>query len=316
MANEVTSFEVQGNEYDVNPHLTFDTTPTVGSSNPVTSNGIALAVQSAAIGTDISVGRKDGTPVGYCSISYGTNNTSAGDYSIVFGKENRAYSRYNIISGEGNEAYDDGDGIYRWSSGSSGHDAIFGMYNTADGGRNVVVGQHNKLGFYRQNVPSYSPKGSADNDIYIGYIDLAQKKVYYDPEHTSEIILPSKYYAESSSVYIVDLTNNETQNVGDIYYRYRLYTKSAWLFKKMDPVSVQLVDRSYNHQFLYKGVCYYNQSSDKNYSDSAMTVEIPFNNATAYGIYFDANSQKFISCTKSFSATFFALIGNPASRTA
>ena len=63
MANKVNSFQVGGDTYGIIPDLTFDNYPTEGSSNPVTSDGIAKAVQGAAVGTDISVGRTPGSDI-------------------------------------------------------------------------------------------------------------------------------------------------------------------------------------------------------------------------------------------------------------
>jgi hypothetical protein len=99
MAGRVTSFNVQGEDYRVGADLQFDSTPTLGSTNPVTSNGIAVALSAVSIGDNISYGRTAGTPIGYCSISYGDNNTATNDYGIVFGARNVVTSSGTIVSG-------------------------------------------------------------------------------------------------------------------------------------------------------------------------------------------------------------------------
>ena len=152
MANtKVTSFSVQGNRYGLEPDLTFDITPTAGSTNPVTSNGIYMAISAAAIGTDISVGRTDGSQIGYCSIAYGSNIIASADYSIVFGKDNKCFSQYSIVSGSANNSYG-----YNSNTGEnfSSSNIVFGRNSTVCGNFNGSIGDYNKLGTsIRSDVP-------------------------------------------------------------------------------------------------------------------------------------------------------------------
>lgn len=285
MANEVTSFEVQGNEYDVNPHLTFDSTPTVGSSNPVTSNGIALAVQSAAIGTDISVGRTAGTPVGYCSIAYGENNTASGDYSIVFGKNNKSLSIGNIISGELNTSYD----MYN---------AIFGMRNSNNGYASLVSGYGNIVGLKIQEITesSYPDYEHGDGLVYIGYVNPSTNKIYYDEQMTSEITIDRRY--SSDEFYFVDKRTYNNQRPGDVYLYSRDVYQSGVVFtaKKLRPEYANFTNYCRSLTYCFKGACYFNAATDKIYSDAAMEHEITGSTLEAHNrpLYFDIVDGSFI----------------------
>lgn len=290
MANEVTSFQVQGNKYSVKADLTFDNTPTIGSSNPVTSNGIALAVQGAAVGTDISVGRSDGTPIGYCSIAYGTNNVSAGDYNIVFGTDNISVTdddnsnAGNIISGKSIQS-------------QSGFENILsGMSHTHFGKWDVVLGQNHNVGtgIKYASINSPSPSWFVKQEIYFGYVDIQNRAIYYDVNHQNRIDVVIQ--GSTGSTYFVDLTDVGDRKPGDIYRytkdvngRVTVYSLSGKLLRPY----ITFTDWWNNSTFFYKGTCYYDNANDINYTDSTKTSQIY--SYSCYDVYFDTNRQEFIA---------------------
>lgn len=288
MANEVTSFQVQGSKYSVKADLTFDDTPTIGSSNPVTSNGIALAVQGAAVGTDISVGRSGGTPIGYCSIAYGTNNVAAGDYGIVFGKDNICLSDNsqsygsNLIGGGGNVLTNGRESICM-----GGNNRIRGVWN-------VAIGCYNNIGTSLSATLDTPSSENRPQPIYIGYVNLSTKKIYYDPGMTNEITVT--FYAGARETYFVDLTENGNRHAGDIYiYSYtgsgsrRVYKLSS----KAIMSYITFTDYRENSTFFYMGTCYYEAATDTNYTDSSKTTTIN-PSGRSYMAYFDTNRQEFV----------------------
>lgn len=288
MANEVTSFEVQGNEYDVNPHLTFDSTPTVGSSNPVTSNGIALAVQSAAIGTDISVGRTAGTPIGYCSIAYGTDNTASGDYSIVFGQNNKSFSRSNIICGELNVAT---------TYSANGENAIFGVGNSNNGYGCIISGTNNIVGLKIREITesSYPDYEHGDGLVYIGYVNPSTNKIYYDEQMTSEITIDRR--SNNDQFYFVDKRTYNNQQPGDVYLysRYIYQSGNVFTVKKLRPEYADFTNYCRSVPYKYMGPCYFDAANDKIYSDAEMEHQItnPYS-LSNWALYFDVIDGSFI----------------------
>ena len=287
---DVKSFQVQGNKYNVNPDLTFDNTPTHGSSNPVTSEGIATAIENQAI---MSAGRADGSQVGYRSIAYGTNNIAASDYNIVFGKDNVSYSYGSIISGEGNYSL---GALQSSGSGSSGYNIISGEWCTTTGAFNICTGQSSYIGSKIVDISSGSLPTC--QEVYIGYIDFSSKKVYYDAEHEAQIDinLPNTY----TKTYVFDLTNLPTSRTpGDVYeIQIQTYVQGQPIYKfskKILPQYVMLTDRCRNHTFLYVGPCYYKSITDKNYSDSEMTQEIPSSYKNFSMVFLDVNSGELLA---------------------
>lgn len=284
MANKVTAFQVQGNTYGVDADLTFDTTPTAGSTNPVTSNGIKVAVDGAAVGTSISVGRTDGTPIGYCSIAYGSDNIAAADYSIVFGSGNRIQSESSIASGDSNIS----------AFGKS--NLVIGDNNTLGGKHNVALGVNNSIGTTIQDVSSsdmYSP------DIYMGYFNPQVKKLYYDPEMTSEHEIT--FRNDQGTTYIVDLTNGSGRTPGTIY-EYTKYPNKNIGVVKMANQYVHLTDICHNFTYIYRGVCYYDTANDKayqNYSGGEFSGDLEdeaLSIRPQYGqIWFDLISGQFLT---------------------
>jgi len=278
MANEVTSFEVQGNNYDLKPNLTFDTTPTIGSTNPVTSNGIALAVQAAAIGTDISVGRTEDSQIGYCSIAYGEENIASGDYGIVFGQNNTATCEASIVTGY----YNDCNGV--------GRNAIFGSNNGVSGVYNFVAGINNKSNCSIQNITdSQYPGNTTNNQVFIGYVNPSTRKIYYDPEMTVEIEVPA--LLNGYTYYFIDRTpSSGDRNVGDAY-QYDRIGNTLHFTKIYYTAYIELTNICYSRKYIYSGNCYFNPRTDKNYSDESMTTEIT---PTEGCIYFDVNDGSFV----------------------
>jgi hypothetical protein len=282
MANEVTSFEVQGNNYDLKPNMTFDNTPTIGSNNPVTSNGIALAVQGVALSDNISYGRTEGSSVGYCSIAYGTNNIASAKGSITFGEDNTNASEYSLICGYGNLNF------------GEGKNAIFGGSNSVYGTYNITSGTGNIIGLKIRGISDnyYPHSDDRENNVYIGYVNPESKKIYYDPQMTNEIEVTQPRHAHSH--YFVDLSlPNNTRNPGDVYKYERMYNTYT-LTKMASNAFIEFTNICNSIIYIYMGISYYSPGSDKNYSDEAMTTEINWNSTGAYALYLDMNSGEFL----------------------
>jgi hypothetical protein len=286
MANKVNGFQVGGDTYGIIPDLTFDNYPTEGSSNPVTSDGIARAVQSATVGTDISVGREAGTPIGYCSIAYGDHVVSTADYSIVFGKRNKSMTALSIMCGIDNISY--------------------------AGDTNIVMGQKCSVaGYYSSIIGSISQIGSTlittDSDMYypktyIGYLNLTTKKLYYDPEMTDEYPIVFEESNNYGTTYIVDLTDSGTQSPGSIY-EYERKRVGRTTRTTITPILNRyafFTDICRNSLYYYRGTCYYDAAHDKNYrhySGGSFSDEITDTTSDPiYGgsIYFDLLSSCFV----------------------
>lgn len=301
MANtKVTSFSVQGNRYGLEPDLTFDTTPTAGSTNPVTSNGIYMAISAASIGTDISVGRADGSQIGYCSIAYGSNIIASADYSIVFGEDNKSFSKYSIVSGSSlhSYGYHGGSGV-----GFSSSNIVFGRNSYVCGNFSGSIGDYNKLGTSIKSVTAYTPES---NETLSGYFDPELGKLYYDETHRIEHEITFDNQWNTGSLYIVDLTKDlPTRVPGDIYMYERLGTAQnpRITIKKMDRRYVKFTDMCHNLTYVHMGVCYYDSAHDKNYrnyyldpqteepvyDDEILDIEV------GYGmVFFDLISNRFV----------------------
>ena len=259
MANSVTSFEVQNNAYSINPDLNFDSTPTIGSTNPVTSNGIALAVQSASIGDNISFGRVDGSDIGYASISYGEGNIATNTSGIVFGTRNICSADYTIISGFENYAH-------------GSRSAIFGNSNAQNGEYCLMAGSSNILNARIQTITENSYPDTRGSRVYIGYVNPSTKKIYSDAEMTQEIAINRELSAYTH--YFVDLREHGTQHAGDVYL-YKRASNTITLTKFSEYYNANFTNICYNTTYEYHGPCYYNGQNDKIYSDGAFTNEIP-----------------------------------------
>lgn len=285
MSNKVNSFQVGGDTYGIIPDLTFDNYPTEGSSNPVTSDGIARAVQGAAVGTDISVGRTPGTDIGYCSIAYGTNNVASADYSVVFGRNNKAMSDTSIVSGYGNTNYLGFGNI------------IAGNGCSSSGFGTIVCGYQCGIGSYITDVTTsdmYIP------EIYVGYLNLNTKKLYYDPEMTSENVITFSPTYNYGTTYIVDLTSDTGRTPGTIYE----YTR--FRSGRVDTISLSVVLNQYvfltdicrNSLYFYQGPSYYDAANDKNYRNYSAGVFSDEIVVTAYinlgFVFFDLISGYFL----------------------
>ncbi len=297
MANNVKSFRVQGQDYGVSANLSFDGFPTLGSTNPVTSNGIAVAIQGATLGDNISFGRTD-TPVGYCSVAYGDNVTSTGDYSIVFGYNNTSYCSESFVCGRDNKA------LYGRTN------IVLGESSTISGRYSISAGYGNHTGTSIRNVESYAiDLNSPNRKIYFGYVIPSTKKIYYDPEHTSEITFN---FTESFKCYWVDLTTGiDSQPTGHFYeanFRYRNRTLSITDLASVEDLYVDLINASANAQYIYRGICYYDSANDINYSDAAMTQNITAGSAiqrpAVDDVYLDMRSQTFVVYVSKYSGEY------------
>ena len=292
MSNKVNSFQVGGDTYGIIPDLTFDNYPTEGSSNPVTSDGIARAVQGAAVGTDISVGREPGTPIGYCSIAYGDKNIASSDYSIVFGVGNKCISDTSILCGRGCASF------FGYGNMAEGYDCIATGYGNIANGLMCYIGG-------RIKDTTLESTDLTNAEIYSGYFNLANNKLYYDPEMQVErpIVLPTVDPQDPNMsygiTYIVDLTSDTGRTPGTIYEYARGKTN------RVITVTANIVydrwvwftDYCRNSLYFYKGACYYDAANDKNYrhySDGSFSDEITSSNASVGYVYFDLLSSDFV----------------------
>lgn len=274
MAGRVTSFNVQGEDYRVEADLQFDSTPTLGSTNPVTSNGIAVALSAVSIGDNISYGRTEGTPIGYCSISYGNNNTATNDYGIVFGSRNVVTSPGTIASGYSNIV-----------SGSDGGNAALGNSNHINGSHNLVAGSSNFVSGGWQYITSDNYP-SSKKTVYIGYVNTSTRKIYTDVDMTSEISVPALGYNDQTGYYFIQITN------GVVYHYYREYGAYHFITVQKNNF-VNLTNICHSTSFVYNGVAYYKASNDTLYSDPSMTSAINYG-TTGQSVWLDANGGEII----------------------
>ena len=281
MSNKVNSFQVQGSKYGIEPDYTFDNTPTQGSQNPVTSNGIYEAINGVSLGSSVSYGRADGSPVGYCSIAYGTNNVASADYTVSIGKDNAVYNVKSVSVGEGNLLLGGG-----YSCVGIGKDNKINATQAC-----VAMGYSNKIGTSISSSPTQT--GEWLDNVFTGYFNPQNRKLYYDPEMQNEKTITLKN-PNNASTYIVDLTDrpNEGRNPGDIYEYEKSYNSLTVTYTQN--VYVTLVDVSLNTLYKYNGICYYDNANDKNYSDAAQTQEINVYGKTYQDVWFDMVSGEFI----------------------
>lgn len=282
MANKVNSFQVQGSKYGIEPDYIFDSTPTQGSTNPVTSNGIYEAINGVSLGSSVSYGRTAGSTVGYCSISYGTNNIASGNYTTSIGVENSVYSSTSVACGSHNDIIGNGLGA-----------VALGERNKVNNRQAcTAIGSYNRVGTAVTKTPAENYK----ENIFYGYWNPQNRKLYYDAEMQNEKPITLRY-PNNASTYIVDLTNlpNLDRNPGDIYQYNKAY--GTLTTKKIINDYVILTDISNNTNYKYKGICYYDNANDKNYSDEAQTQDIESANPRPqYGeIWFDKIGECFIA---------------------
>lgn len=284
MTNKVNSFQVQGNKYGIEPDYVFDNTPTQGSTNPVTSNGIYEAINGVSLGSSVSYGRADGSPVGYCSIAYGTNNIASGDYSISIGKNNRVYNINSIACGVENSIL------------GSGYACVdIGSYNKISAVQTcTALGYNNQIGTSVSVTPTQT--GEWLDNVFTGYFNPQTKKLYFDPEMQNEKQITLKD-PNNASTYILDLTDMPSigRNPGDMYEYNKSYTSLTVSYTQNTYVT--LIDASANTLYIYNGICYYDNSNDKNYVDAARTQEINTTTLTSsphQNVWFDMVSGEFI----------------------
>lgn len=280
MTNKVNSFQVQGNKYGIEPDYVFDNTPTQGSTNPVTSNGIYEAINGVSLGSSVSYGRADGSPVGYCSIAYGTNNIASGDYSISIGKNNRVYNIKTVACGEDNITIGGG-----YSCVTIGKGNVTNAVQTT-----TLLGYSNQIGTMISTSPT---RTSGGDNIFSGYFNPQNKKLYYDPAMQDEKPITLKN-PNNGSTYILDLTNSPSngRNPGDMYEYDKTYRGTTVAYVQNS--YVKMIDASANTLYRYNGICYYDNANDKNYSDEAKTQEINITSKTYQDVWFDMISGDFI----------------------
>lgn len=292
MANRVNSFNVQGNAYGVEADLTFDTSPTIGSSNPVTSNGIAQAIQSVTLGDSISYGRADGTPVGYCSISYGTNNSATSSYCVSIGNNNINSSYCGITIGNGNAVV---GSIYNLAA---------GMVNSCLGASNVAIGYGcqagTKIGGFT-NSPPTEPDYNAK--VFIGYVNISGKKIYYDPDMENQITVS---ISTGETCYFVDKTDGQpNRSPGDIY-EYKRTANYTYTLTKIATECSWFTNRCSSRVYIYRGPSYYDAANDRNYlhyNSSTQTFSDDIESLAFYEraktghLFFDVISGNFVTYT-------------------
>ena len=300
MANRVNSFNVQGNTYGVEADLTFDDSPTIGSANPVTSNGIAEAIQSVTLGDSISYGRTDGTPVGYCSISYGTNNSAVSSYGISIGNNNVNTCYCGLAIGDNNR--------------NLGNNAciLLGDQNTCSAYSSVAIGLDGAIGSrITTNIgdePSYNAR------VFIGYVNISGKKIYYDPDMEQQITVD---IATGEDCFFVDKTEGvANRNPGDVYL-YKRTARYTYTLRKIENQYVRLTNRAFSALYIYRGLSYYDAANDKNYyhyDPSTHTFSDDVTNTSWYErpalghIYYDVLSGNFLLYVSSESTY---IIGQP-----
>lgn len=279
MANQVTSFMVQGQRYGVDADLQFDSVPTEGSMNPVTSNGIKVAVEGATLGTNISVGRTPGTEVGMYSVAYGDNNAAIGTSSIVYGKNNHCSTPMSIVTGEQNKS------INGYSN------VVMGERNRVSGFGMAVFGTGNDFGgptIYDGSTRDDLP--STDNaEVYIGYVNQSTKNIYYDPEMSTSPI-PQKELSKYGGICLyVDAASNTCF----------LKTRNNSTYTLSVVTAPNLTNRAFTIDYTWGGVCYWDRDNNKAYKEPSKSTEIRgnFNDAS---IYYDAVTHQFIRYTKAW----------------
>lgn len=303
MANRVNSFNVQGNTYGVEADLTFDTSPTIGSSNPVTSDGIAQAIQSVTLGDSISYGRTDGTPVGYCSISYGENNSATNSYSISIGDNNVNSCMCGLTIGRVNQLFGYTTGI------------AVGDDNCVNGYCCVAIGLDGKIGTkVGTTVP---PEPDYNAKVFIGYVNISSKKIYYDPDMENQITVT---ISTNESCYFVDKTEGQpNRSPGDVY-RYKRTANYTYTLTKVVNEYVWLCDRCNTRLYTYRGATYYDAANDKNYFHYDSSTHTFSDDVESYSqsgylrprlchLYFDIISGNFIMYTNADN-TVIKTIGN------
>ena len=115
---------------DKQDKLTFDSTPTAGSTNPVTSGG----VKSYVGGSYTIAGQLAGTSLGTNATAEGTSTTASGNYSHAEGATTTASGIGSHAEGGNTTAsglYSHAEGYNTTTSGNNGH--VEGAYTTASG---------------------------------------------------------------------------------------------------------------------------------------------------------------------------------------
>ena len=290
MANRVNSFNVQGNTYGVEADLTFDSSPTIGSSNPVTSDGIAQAIQSVTLGDSISYGRTDGTPVGYCSISYGENNSATCGHGVSIGRNNVNGGYCGLTIGDSNAVV---GSIYGLAAGQG---------NSCLGTANVAIGwgcqAGTKIGNFSTNPPA-EPDHNAK--VFIGYVNISSKKIYYDPDMENQIIVT---ISTNESCYFVDKTEGQPNRAPGDVYEYKRTASYTYTLTKIATECAWFSNRCSSRVYIYRGPSYYDAANDRNYLNyNAGTFSNDIESLSYYEkartgeLFFDVISGNFVTYT-------------------
>lgn len=288
MANRVNSFNVQGNTYGVEADLTFDSSPTIGSSNPVTSDGIAQAIQSVTLGDSISYGRTDGTPVGYCSISYGENNSATCNYGVSIGRNNVNGGYCGLTIGDSNAVV---GSIYGLAAGQG---------NSCLGTANVAIGwgcqAGTKIGNFSTNPPA-EPDYNAK--VFIGYVNISSKKIYYDPNMENQITVS---ISTREGCYFVDKTEGQPNRAPGDIYEYKRTANYTYTLTKIASQYAWFSNRCSSRVYIYRGPSYYDVANDRNYlnySDGTFSNDIESllssEKARTGDLFFDIISGNFVT---------------------
>ena len=120
--------------------LTFDNTPTISSSNPVTSGGVysAIPVESGTGVATVQTKGANNTVSGDNSTALGDGNTVSGAEASAIGETNTVSVKYgnalgknNVISGDGSIAAGQGNTVYGKLSSAFGTNNTVGVSGTA-----------------------------------------------------------------------------------------------------------------------------------------------------------------------------------------
>lgn len=175
--------------------LTFDSTPTDGSTNPVTSDGIYDALSGKADSTDLadymtkvnptgsgslSINRTENTTVGRNSVALGSNNEASGIASIAIGAGNTVTGTQARVIGANNTVESSSNFVIGGSNtatGSRSNRFIIGTSNSITGNAGsgaIVIGKNNSMsGSSSDNIliGNSLVGGSKWNQINMGYLN-------------------------------------------------------------------------------------------------------------------------------------------------
>lgn len=227
---------------DKQDKLTFDTTPTANSTNPVTSGGVKSYVDASYT----IAGQKSGTTLGTKATAEGTNTTASGTSSHAEGNNTTASKTASHAEGYGTTAsgdYSHAEGCNTTASGSYCHaegigtvasgwgQHVFGSYNSASANYIEIVGNgyavYDEMGEHiiGQNARTLDNDG---NEILAGKLTLgaaptanmdAATKKYVD-DNVNPYVVGTTAPTNTSKLWI-----DTTATTGGLKY----YNGSAWV---------------------------------------------------------------------------------------